>query len=144
MTNSEFDQILEQALSLTGQDRDSFIEKQDQAVVDRLLPLLEADISVDRQRFLEKRLNVDEQVPTLDGSSSSLGLSPSSPDQTKRNATENHEEAPVIGRGETPVVDRWIGEEVGSYRVLEQIGQGGMGTVYLAQQRKPIRRQGSA
>lgn len=36
---------------------------------------------------------------------------------------------------------RLIGQEVGPYRLIEKIGTGGFGDVYLAQQHQPIRRQ---
>lgn len=33
------------------------------------------------------------------------------------------------------------GVQVGSYKVLSQLGEGGFGVVYLAEQRSPVRRQ---
>jgi serine/threonine protein kinase/tetratricopeptide (TPR) repeat protein len=35
----------------------------------------------------------------------------------------------------------WIGALVGPYKLLQQIGEGGMGVVYLAEQEKPVRRR---
>src|SRR5438067_1312083 len=33
-----------------------------------------------------------------------------------------------------------IGTQIGPYKLLEQIGEGGMGTVYVAEQKVPVRR----
>ena len=37
--------------------------------------------------------------------------------------------------------DGAILEDMGPYKLLQKIGEGGMGTVYLAQQEKPVRRR---
>src|SRR4029077_18703249 len=45
----------------------------------------------------------------------------------------------VIATSEVPVTER-AGEHIGPYKLLEQIGEGGMGVVYMADQLVPIRR----
>lgn len=46
---------------------------------------------------------------------------------------------------DTLITDREIGEDegsvVGNYRLMEQIGEGGFGLVYVAEQQKPVKRQ---
>ena len=34
-----------------------------------------------------------------------------------------------------------VGAQIGHYKLLEQIGEGGMGTIWLADQREPVRRR---
>src|SRR5690606_30419127 len=50
-------------------------------------------------------------------------------------------ELPAAGPTETHAATaEGPGSWVGPYKLLQQIGQGGMGTVYMAQQEEPVRR----
>src|SRR4051812_49958317 len=42
--------------------------------------------------------------------------------------------------GDAPAAER-PGGRIGPYELMEQIGEGGMGVVFLAQQARPVRRQ---
>jgi eukaryotic-like serine/threonine-protein kinase len=53
-------------------------------------------------------------------------------------------ESPPVGSdvtSEMPSPSERIGSNVGPYRLLEQIGGGGMGVVYMAEQTRPVRRK---
>ena len=45
------------------------------------------------------------------------------------------------GATQDPEVTERVGEQIGPYTLREQIGEGGMGVVYVAEQEKPIRRK---
>ena len=49
--------------------------------------------------------------------------------------------APLAERLANPGKFDEIGTTVGDYKLIDHLGQGGMGTVYLAQQEKPVRRR---
>ncbi|MGE4003686.1 MAG: serine/threonine protein kinase, partial [Planctomycetaceae bacterium] len=55
-------------------------------------------------------------------------------------------ESPLIKRGDTAAavlaaVSEMPGAAIGPYKLLEQIGVGGMGLVFMAEQQRPMRRQ---
>jgi WD40 repeat protein/serine/threonine protein kinase len=54
---------------------------------------------------------------------------------------ENLPEIPVLMTGRTARVPEKPGNRIGPYKLLEQIGEGGCGTVYMAEQLAPIRRR---
>src|SRR5438309_9263524 len=48
--------------------------------------------------------------------------------------------SPVITVDEVPVTER-PGMAIGPYKLLQQIGEGGMGTVFMAEQTQPVQRK---
>src|SRR6516162_3444587 len=47
----------------------------------------------------------------------------------------------ISERREKVVAGEKPGDQVGRYKLLEQIGEGGCGVVYIAEQKEPVRRQ---
>ena len=50
----------------------------------------------------------------------------------------NPEVAPTIDR---PAPAEAVGQQIGRYKLLQQIGEGGFGVVYMAEQHRPVRRK---
>src|SRR6202040_2142090 len=48
--------------------------------------------------------------------------------------------SPGAGAGGGGLAEK-VGDRIGSYKLLQQIGEGGCGVVYMAEQQEPIRRQ---
>ena len=72
---------------------------------------------------------------TIDGGSS---IQPLDPEETHFSESGPIKDAPdiVVGRP-----NELLGEWIGPYQLMEVIGSGGMGTVYLAEQVEPVKRQ---
>ncbi len=50
-------------------------------------------------------------------------------------------ETPLIQGGQAAAIDAGPGTRIGPYKLLQQIGEGGMGVVFMAEQEEPVRRR---
>src|SRR5215472_1797970 len=88
----------------------------------------------ERSAFLDGACVCDDALRTR------LGVLLSAPDQGDRTSTPESS-PPTLRLDLAEFVDEAVGQMVGRYKVLEKIGEGGYGAVYLAEQEQPVRRK---
>src|SRR5262245_23663570 len=95
------------------------------------LAAIEHGAAAERAAFLERACGGDRRlradVEALLAAHDRLGDITPVPDATRTGV-----DAPGPAVGEQP------GAEMGPYRLLQELGAGGMGTVFLAEQREPV------
>ena len=98
------------------------------------LQVLEIDASGERHAFITAKCGGNEplaaEVQRLLGQHGKVGsFLESPPGRADANATLTH------------LVNESPGDQIGPYKLREVIGEGGMGTVFVAEQQKPLRRK---
>lgn len=143
--NDSLRELYLQAIRLEGDaERESFLDEACQnhpGMRIRLAELLAARRGDQAEVLLEKAAANMEIDKDLLGSDGFLGSGDQSPDQT-------HDLEGRLKSGSTlriaecmPSIDVSNHPMIGHFKLLEEIGQGGMGTVYMAKQTEPVKRQ---
>src|SRR5690348_7867737 len=109
---------------MTGSERTIFLEALDKEDPAERAAYLERSCGVDA----ELRRRVERLLEALDGAGSFMEA-PAAP-----------AEPGAIHGGLAPILEG-PGTRIGPYKLLEPIGEGGMGVVYMAEQTEPVRRK---
>ena len=102
---------------------------------------LEIDSPELRQAFLDENcgddLEIKKQIESLLEANEEIGSFLKEPSElSETNSMNSDALSPTYFRGYADL----SGEKIGPYCLIKQIGRGGMGTVYIAKQEKPIKR----
>ena len=99
----------------------------------------------DRQAYLERacaddaglRAGVDRMLSKLSGAEQFFKDVPAAVDVSEISALPGFQDQ--IGLLSNPEAE--VGKQIGPYKLLQKIGEGGCGVVYMAEQEKPVRRR---
>ncbi len=107
----------------------------DDAVYREVLSLLEHAHAAEEAQFLEQPPELELADDTDPASGSECPGGEWKPD----GAAGTHDLTQALMQEGTPTAAPLIGQQIGSYRILRVLGQGGMGVVYIAEQDHPRR-----
>ncbi|EMB17819.1 serine/threonine-protein kinase [Rhodopirellula europaea] len=147
MTPSELDLLLEKALSMDSGQRDELVKSLQPEIARRLSELVAASESLRERPFLAKPIAGQDIDATLgsgqlaEESASLSGESLPSGGQDKLNDEKTLGAASSQTQFSNLSGQQLSQSQIGPYHILKPIGEGGMGTVFLAEQREPIRRR---